>query len=79
MSLAFIVFVSIIPNAWIVSDVHHFYLEMFAVILSTIVAFYCIARTYSLSEKFSLFIGIGFPTIAVIDFLHATPICCGNS
>lgn len=45
---------------------------MFAVILSTIVAFYCIARAYSLSEKFSLFIVIGFLTIAVINFLHAT-------
>ncbi len=45
---------------------------MFAVILSTIVAFYCIARAYSLNEKFSLFIGIGFLTIAIIDFLHAT-------
>ncbi len=43
-----------------------------AVILSTVVAFYCITRSYSLNEKFSLFIGIGFLTIAIIDFLHAT-------
>jgi signal transduction histidine kinase len=70
--LSFIAFISINSNAWIVSDVHHFYFEMFAVVLSTIVAFYCIARANSLQEKFSLFIGIGFVTIAVIDFLHAT-------
>jgi len=43
-----------------------------AVVLSTVVAVYCITRSYSLNEKFSLFIGIGFLTIAIIDFLHAT-------
>jgi signal transduction histidine kinase len=59
------------PNAWIISDADHFYFEIFAVILSAIVAFYCITRAYTLNEKFSLFIGIGFSTIAVIDFLHA--------
>jgi signal transduction histidine kinase len=55
----------------VVSDADHFYFEIFAVILSTIVAFYCITRAYTLNEKFSLFVGIGFSTIAVIDFLHA--------
>jgi len=59
------------PNSWVVSDADHFYFEIFAVILSTIVAFYCITRAYTLNEKFSLFVGIGFSTIAVIDFLHA--------
>jgi len=59
------------PNSWVVSDADHFYFEIFAVVLSTIVAFYCITRAYTLNEKFSLFIGIGFSTIAVIDFLHA--------
>jgi signal transduction histidine kinase len=59
------------PNAWVVSDADHFYFEIFAVILSTIVAFYCITRAYTLNDKFSLFIGIGFSTIAVIDLLHA--------
>ncbi|HZA48575.1 MAG TPA: ATP-binding protein [Nitrososphaera sp.] len=54
-----------------VSDADHFYFEIFAVVLSTIVAFYCITRAYTLNEKFSLFIGIGFGTIAVIDLLHA--------
>ncbi|MFL6362452.1 MAG: MASE3 domain-containing protein [Nitrososphaeraceae archaeon] len=50
---------------------HHFYFEMVAVILSAIVAFYCITRAYTLREKFSLFVGIGFVTITIIDFLHA--------
>jgi signal transduction histidine kinase len=59
------------PTSFILSDKDHFYLELFAVILSTIVAFYCITRAYTLNEKFSLFIGIGFATIAVIDLLHA--------
>jgi signal transduction histidine kinase len=59
------------PNSWVVSDADHFYFEIFAVILSTIVAFYCITRAYTLNEKFSLFVGIGFATIAVIDLLHA--------
>jgi signal transduction histidine kinase len=59
------------PNSWVVSDADHFYFEIFAVVLSTIVAFYCITRAYTLNEKFSLFIGIGFGTIAVIDLLHA--------
>src|SRR5687768_14264424 len=70
--LSAITFASIIsPNSWVVSDADHFYFEIFAVILSTIVAFYCITRAYTLNEKFSLYVGIGFSTIAVIDFLHA--------
>jgi hypothetical protein len=43
---------------------------MIAVILSAIVAFYCIIRACTLKEKFSLFVGIGFVTITIIDFLH---------
>ena len=62
---------AISPNSWVVSDADHFYFEIFAVILSTIVAFYCITRAYTLNEKFSLFVGIGFSTIAIIDLLHA--------
>src|SRR5918999_2874882 len=62
---------AISPNSWVVSDADHFYFEIFAVVLSTIVALYCITRAYTLNEKFSLFIGIGFGTIAVIDLLHA--------
>ena len=59
------------PHRWIVSDIEHFYFEILAVILSTIVAFYCIVRAYTLKEKFTLFVGVGFLTNAVIDFLHA--------
>src|SRR5215210_3896120 len=70
--LAAITFASTIsPNSWVVSDADHFYFEIFAVILSAIVAFYCITRAYTLNEKFSLFVGMGFSTIAVIDLLHA--------
>lgn len=70
--LSAITFASTIdPNAWVISDADHFYFEIFAVILSAIVAFYCITRAYTLNEKFSLFIGIGFSTIAFIDLLHA--------
>ncbi|HET6715668.1 MAG TPA: ATP-binding protein [Nitrososphaeraceae archaeon] len=72
VALSAITFASTLsPNSWVVSDADHFYFEIFAVILSTIVAFYCITRAYTLNEKFSLFVGIGFSTIAVIDFLHA--------
>jgi signal transduction histidine kinase len=69
------------PNSWVVSDADHFYFEIFAVILSTIVAFYCITRAYTLNEKFSLYVGVGFSTIAVIDFLHAvfSYIAVGNT
>jgi signal transduction histidine kinase len=59
------------PRRWVVSDIDHFYFEILAVILSTIVAFYCIVRAYTLKEKFALFVGVGFLTNAVIDFLHA--------
>ena len=70
--LSIIAVLSLNPKLWMTSDVHHFYFEIMAVVLSTVVAFYCITRSYSLNEKFSLFIGIGFLTIAIIDFLHAT-------
>jgi len=70
--LSIIAILSLDPKLWVTSDVHHFYFEIMAVVLSTVVAVYCITRSYSLNEKFSLFIGIGFLTIAIIDFLHAT-------
>jgi signal transduction histidine kinase len=69
--LSVVAAISVSPYIWITSDVHHFYFEIIAVILSAIVAFYCIARAYTLREKFSLFVGIGFATITIIDFLHA--------
>jgi signal transduction histidine kinase len=70
--LSAITVVSVVaPNSWVVSDIDHFYFEIFAVVLSAIVAFYCITRAYTLNEKFSLYVGVGFSTIAVIDLLHA--------
>ena len=62
---------SVNPNTWRTSDVHHFYFEMFAVILAAVLAFYYILRAYTLNDKFSLFVGIGFLTNALIDLMHA--------
>jgi signal transduction histidine kinase len=44
---------------------------MFAVILAAVLAFYYILRAYTLNDKFSLFVGIGFLTNALIDLMHA--------
>jgi signal transduction histidine kinase len=55
---------------WVLSEIHHFYIELFAVILAAILSFYYIARSYTLDDKFSLFIGIGFLANALIDLLH---------
>ena len=68
--LTFIAILSFNLDLWRSADVHHFYFEMVAVLLSSILAFYCIARAYSLTDTFSLFIGIGFLTSALIDLLH---------
>jgi len=45
---------------------------MVLVILATIVAIYAIARGYTLKDKLSLFIGLGFFISAIIDLLHGT-------
>jgi signal transduction histidine kinase len=58
------------PNTWVLSELHHFYIELYAVILAAILSFYYIARAYTLDDKFSLFIGIGFLANALIDLLH---------
>src|SRR6266487_6490074 len=58
------------PGTWISSEIHHFYIEMFAVILAAILSFYYIARARTLNDKFSLFLGIGFLTNALIDLMH---------
>src|ERR687890_741968 len=70
--LSIIAVLSINPNTWVASEIHHFYIELFAVILATVLAFYYIARARTLNDKFSLFIGIGFLTSALIDLLHVT-------
>src|SRR5919206_132943 len=68
--LSIIAILSINPNTWVASEVHHFYIELIAVILAAVLAFYYILRARTLNDKFSLFIGIGFLTSALIDLLH---------
>ena len=57
-------------NAWHLSEIHHFYIELFAVILGSILAFYYIARAHTLKDNFSRFVGFGFLASALIDSLH---------
>ena len=54
-----------------VSGLDHFYIEIISVILSFIVAYYCIMRGYSFNDKFTLFLGLGFHAAGMIDLLHA--------
>jgi signal transduction histidine kinase len=68
--LSIIAILCVNPNTWFLSELHHFYIELFAVILAAILSFYYIARSYTLDDKFSLFIGIGFLANALIDLLH---------
>src|SRR5215212_6625679 len=70
--LSIIAILSVNPNTWVAPEIHHFYIELFAVILAAVLAFYYIARARTLNDKFSLFIGIGFLTSALIDLLHVT-------
>lgn len=58
------------PSLWIASEIHHFYIELFAVILVSALAFYYILRAKVLKDNFSLFIGIGFLISGLIDLLH---------
>lgn len=63
------------PITWVLSEIHHFYIEssavlLAAVLIAAILFFYYIARTHTLNDKFSLFIGIGFLANALIDLLH---------
>lgn len=62
--------ITVDPYLWIGSELHHFYIELFAVILSGVIAFYYILHARNLNDKFSLFIGIGFAVSASIDLLH---------
>lgn len=62
--------ISVDPYLWVGSELHHFYIELFAVILSGVIAFYYILHARNLNDKFSLFIGIGFAVSASIDLLH---------
>ena len=68
--LSIIAILSFNPYTWMSSEIHHFYIELFAVLLAGILSFYYMARAYTLNDKFSLFIGIGFLVNALIDLLH---------
>jgi signal transduction histidine kinase len=70
ISLLLIVLVSTNQSLWVTSPIHHFYIELFGAILAGILAFYYISRANTLSDKFSLFIGIGFLVNTLIDLFH---------
>ena len=62
--------IAVDPYLWTGSEIHHFYIELFAVVFSGVIAFYYILHARNLNDKFSLFIGIGFSVSAAIDLLH---------
>ena len=68
--LSIITILSFDLDAWQLSEIHHFYIELFAVILGSILAFYYIARAHTLNDNFSRFVGFGFLVSALIDMLH---------
>jgi hypothetical protein len=50
--LSIIAILSINPNTWVTSEVHHFYIELIAVILGAVLAFYYILRASVLNDNF---------------------------
>ncbi|MGH9995515.1 MAG: sensor histidine kinase [Nitrososphaeraceae archaeon] len=68
--LSIITILSLDLDAWNLFELHHFYIELFAVMLGSILAFYYLARAYTLNDNFSRFVGFGFLVAAVIDLLH---------
>lgn len=68
--LTIIAILCINPTTWVLSEIHHFYIELFGVLLAAILSFYYLSRAHTLNDKFSLFIGIGFLANALIDLLH---------
>jgi signal transduction histidine kinase len=72
VSLSIIALISTNQTLWVTSPIHHFYIELFGAILAGILAFYYLSRTYTLNDRFSLFIGIGFLVNTLIDLLHVT-------
>ncbi|WP_458746402.1 sensor histidine kinase [Candidatus Nitrosocosmicus sp. T] len=62
--------ISFDPSLWVASEIHHFYIELFAVILVSALAFYYVLRARVLKDSFSLFVGIGFLISGLIDMLH---------
>ena len=72
ISLSIIALLSTNQSLWVTSPIHHFYIELLGTILAGILAFYYISRAYTLTDRFSLFIGIGFLVNTLIDLLHVT-------
>ena len=70
ISLSIIALVSTNQSLWITSPIHHFYIELFGAMLAGILSVYYISRANNLSDKFSLFIGIGFLVSTLIDLFH---------
>ena len=68
--LIILTIISFDPFLWVASEIHHFYIELFAVILVSALAFYYILRARVLKDNFSLFVGIGFLISGLIDMLH---------
>jgi len=58
------------PNIWTSTPIDHIYIELFGTILASILAFYYISTGYVLTNRFSMFIGIGFLVNCLIDVLH---------
>jgi signal transduction histidine kinase len=68
--LSIIAVLSTNAYTWRTSEIHQFYLELIAVILASVLAFYYILRAHTFNDKFSLFVGVGFLASALIDLLH---------
>jgi signal transduction histidine kinase len=68
--LSLILAISSDPTLWISSEIHHFYIELIAVILGSALSFYYILRYRVLRDRFSLFVGIGFFISVSIDMFH---------
>ena len=68
--LSIIALISVNQSLWVTTPIHHFYIELFGAILAGILAFYYISRAQTLTDKFSLFIGIGFLVNTLIDLFH---------
>jgi len=53
-----------------INDEHFFYLQLFAFIFHSLIAFYCFNRAVYLENRLFLFLGIGFIAGAIINLLH---------
>ncbi|CAN5845991.1 hypothetical protein BH23THE1_BH23THE1_16140 [soil metagenome] len=62
--------ISLEPTIWVSSEIHHFYIELIAVILGAALSFYYILRYRGLRDRFSLFVGVGFFISVSIDLFH---------